>query len=533
MWPGVRRHRRRQRPASTCPERLSINGRWHVTLEPAPRAVYMGAEGDPGWTSETSLRRQWSGDDGWGYARLHLGSGNARIVVVDGRAQETADAAALVPAPMSNLDLALPDSRFTASLKAQAAHLLMGLVGRETRPGDPVNYPLAWQRDGAYAIAALAAAGYLDVSRSLATFMAENDFYGGFGPEADAPGLGIWALEQVATRVDDPDYDRWLWPHVRRKADFIVEMLSATEAIRRPVVGLVVPGLIDDPELTLVAEPASSGMIVGRMDGHRPLLYVNAVSYRGLLEAASLAERLGYVEDAARWRDTAEAIERAWEDVFLTRDWERENERTYAVSLWPTEIVDDLVDRFRQELDVRWRSLRSADGGFREMPRWTYFDIAEAHQWLRLGEPARAWTTLEWFWNHQESTGLYTWWEGDRTEAGSPFRRWEHVRGWVKPQPVTPHYWTAAEMLLLQLEMLAYIDSDAAVPTVVIGAGVPESWLAEPVSVRGLPLAVGTLDWTWDGRRVQVFVRGNSTPTVSLGPSFPDDTPVIVNASEP
>ncbi|MCQ6463419.1 hypothetical protein NPN16_23910, partial [Vibrio parahaemolyticus] len=34
------------------------------------------------------------------------------------------------------------DSQFKAALDAQVAQMLMGTVGEETRPGDPMNYPL-------------------------------------------------------------------------------------------------------------------------------------------------------------------------------------------------------------------------------------------------------------------------------------------------------------------------------------------------------------------------------------------------------
>ena len=129
-----------------------------------------------------------------------------------------------------------------------------------------------------------------------------------------------------------------------------------------------------------------------------------------------------------------------------------------------------------QKLQTRWEQQRNPQSGeFRTPPLWTYFTLAEAHQWLFLNRPEQVWTTLQWFWQHQASRGLYTWWEGSGEENTSG--RWEDVRGWVKPPYVTPHYWTAAEMLLLQLDMLAYTDLATPEPTVVIGAGIPTQWL--------------------------------------------------------
>lgn len=105
--------------------------------------------------------------------------------------------------------------------------------------------------------------------------------------------------------------------------------------------------------------------------------------------------------------------------------------------------------------------------------------------------------------------------------------RWEGVRTLQYPH-VTPLYWTAAEMLLLQLDMLAYLEQDAPEPTLVIGAGIPSAWLAHPMKVRGFPLPGGLLDWNWDGRRMDVTIGG--TPIkVRLGAAFPSDTNVQVH----
>jgi hypothetical protein len=132
---------------------------------------------------------------------------------------------------------------------------------------------------------------------------------------------------------------------------------------------------------------------------------------------------------------------------------------------------------------------------------------------------------LEWFWKHQASPGLFTWWEGKGEE--NTFNRWEQVRGWINPPYVTPHYWTAAEMAMLQLDMLAYLDESASEPTVVIGAGIPREWLDSAMSVRGLLLGVADIDWRWDGKEVHVIMKRGKAK-VRLGSAFPSGTRLIV-----
>jgi hypothetical protein len=84
---------------------------------------------------------------------------------------------------------------------------------------------------------------------------------------------------------------------------------------------------------------------------------------------------------------------------------------------------------------------------------------------------------------------------------------------------VTPHYWTAAEMLLLQLDMLACLDESGVEPVLRVGLGLPESWLEQPMSVKGLPTRLGRVDWEWSDQRMTVRLRGFQG-AVELGPTF-------------
>jgi len=417
----------------------------------------------------------------------------------------------------------VPDPQFAPSLAAQIDHLRMGTVGDETRPGDPVNYTFAWARDGAYIVAALARAGQVPLARDLSLQFAEHDFFGGNGAEADAPGLEIWALAEVAARLRNGDYDRLVWPHVLRKARIIEELLDTHDDIRYPLYGHATPGMWDDPDLTLVARPPRDGLIVGHMDGGWPLLYVNAVSYRGLLDAADFADRMQEHRLAGVWRARARDLQAAWMNAFRTR--QSDNVRTYISALWPTGIASPNRELLAARLEQRWNQMRDSAGMFRERPLWTYFDVAEAHQWLFLDRPDRVWATLEWFWGHQASPGLYTWWEG-AGEENTTFG-WLALRGWVKPRYVSPHYWTAAEMLMLQLDMLAYESPAWGDRTVVIGAGIPKAWLARPIHVRRVMLRSGAVDWWWDGHMVRVSFAGPA-PRVRLGAAFPAGTPLAV-----
>jgi hypothetical protein len=490
--------------------RLHVNNRWQITPASTP-AVQMGREGEDGWLSSKSSTNAWQGDDGWGYARLTF-SGNEPIQVTITQSDPAFPAGPAVPRLTAALQLDLPDQRFAASLDAQLAHLFMSLVGKETRPGDPVNYPLTWQRDAAYIIVALAHSGQIEQARQLAPYLAENDFFGGFGAEADAPGLALWAIHEVSLYLDDPQFEQQMWPHVARKVGLIEQMLAAEQPLYHSFTGPVIPQLAGNPEANHVADPAHNDLIIGRMDHHRPLLYVNAVTYRGLLDAAALAERLGHTSDATRWQSAAASLQHAWQTAFHTP--EAGNERTYISALWPSWVALPDTNGVAANLEERWQSRRTPDGRFHDRPLWTYFEVAEAHQWLYLSQLDRLWPTLEWFWDNQTAPGLYAWWEGSGEE--NSFNQWPRIRGWVDPPYVSPHYWTTAEMLLLQLDMLAYTTPDG---TLVVGAGIPPDWLNTSLHAGPIPTATGSVEWQWDGESLSVQLTGRPVQ-IQPGPAF-------------
>lgn len=504
-------------------DRVVLNDAWSVSLPAGAQILRIGDERDGSLTAPGGPAAGTAESaPGWAFARIALppAPGTARFLIARDAALD------LRPLPKDDaLGLEGLPEPFTTRLLAQVTTLLLGLVGDETRPGDPMNYPLAWQRDAAYIIVALARAGQAATARRLARDIAEQDFFGGFGAEADAPGLALWTLGEVSTALGDPAFDAALWPHLVRKVGLIAEMRQARGEVRHRFSGPVVPAYARRRDLDLVAEAARDGLIVGRMDWHRPLFYVNGVSVLGLREAARLAAGLGHEAPARAWSAAAAGLAEAWRDALRRHgpaSPEALNPRTAIIGLWPAEVAEP--EPYREVLETRWAAMRSPDGHFfRAFPPWTYFDIAEAHQWLRLGRADRVHATLDWFDRHQPAPGLHGFWEGTGEE--NSFRQWRHVRGHLEPRTVTPHYWTAAECLLLSLAMLAH-----SVPGepggLVIGAGVQPGWLARPIAVRGIGTALGSVAWRWEPRGL-LTVDAPAALAVVPGPAFPATTRVL------
>ena len=335
-------------------------------------------------------------------------------------------------------------------------------------------------------------------------------------------------MGRVADQLRQAEFDQWLWPHISRKAALIEAMLETTSNLYQNVEGPIVPKYKGTPSLRLIAEPSRDGLIIGKMDHHRPVLFVNAISYRGLEEAARLADRLHHVEEARRWSLSAEAIRKAWEAKFSPPL--SDNDRTFISALWPSWVATAKRRDLELFADRRWQARHDETGAYRTPPLWTYFELAETHQWLFLDRLDRTWATLNWFWDHQSSPGLYTWWEGTGEE--NSFGRWTRVRGWVTPPHVTPHYWTAAEMALLQMDMLGYLDEHDGEPVLVIGGGIPQQWIGREMDVRKLRVGNVLLDWRWNGQSMTAVIHGERRVKIKLGTSFPKTADLKVTYQE-
>ncbi|MBW4474811.1 MAG: hypothetical protein KME45_31200 [Stenomitos rutilans HA7619-LM2] len=506
-------------------QQLLINDRWAVKKLPTQVKVYLGSERSPDWMHQKVSTTQWQDKKGWGYARLELGTSNTASLVIEDLAPVSKRSLSLADTDASPV-LNLPDPQFIDSFKAQIAHLKMGLVGNQTRPGDPIDYPLPRFRDGAYEVVALARTGHLDLVKKLVPYFAATDFTNGTQPEADIPALGIWVLSAIAEQINQPEYDQLLWLDVSRKAELIINMATNNR-----------PGYsITDKSKILFSEnpdALSLDLVAGKMEGSPGLIGLdpsaNLMSYRALLDAANFADRVKQTGMAVRWRSQAVQLQTAWQKnfdrLFAGMD------ATYTNGLWPSRIATANQNAFMQGLEARWKALYDDKGNLRQLPENTNFNLAETHQWLYLNQTERVWTTLRWFWRNQASSGLYTWWgkndDSNGTRIPASLSQWHRFRGWMTPAHVTPHYWTAAEMLLLQLDMLAYVDPIVNSSPLVVGAGIPQEWINQPMDIKGLYVGDNVVSWTWDTKQMIVQIRGKHM-NVHLGSVFPANTPVKV-----
>ncbi|MCU0241631.1 MAG: hypothetical protein MUF51_04335 [Vicinamibacteria bacterium] len=450
-------------------ERLIINRRFTLSVDPRPISVIVGHEGPPGWDALRSTLTAWQGHTGWGHARIYLKLDTKKfnVLIEDNQASvaELRKGGSRVKAAF-----AVPDKEWTEGVHAQVAHLVMGITGRETRAGDPNHILTQDTRDAAAIIVALARAGQTDLARDLCVPIAERDDLGDQGPHKELRGLTLWALVETAFYVDQTDFERYLWPHVKRKAE----------------------------------------ALMGGDEPARNARSVRAADALGLTRAARLAERRGSAAEAARWRDRARSLRSPWG----ADDSTAANDLSLLTALWPTASVDGDRDALIQALTARYEARHDHAGAYLATPASARDELLEAHQWLLLGRGERAYRTLQALWSLSPVPGLAALW-GDEPGLG----RWEKSRGFLEAPFVMPHYGAAAEALLLALDSLVAVDETASEPTLVVGAGVPREWLSQNVGVSGWRTRYGQVSFYARKDQLSVTVAGPKC-TVRPGPAF-------------
>ncbi|HVO43437.1 MAG TPA: hypothetical protein VMT34_12480, partial [Aggregatilineales bacterium] len=243
---------------------------------------------------------------------------------------------------------------------------------------------------------------------------------------------------------------------------------------------------------------AQDGIILGSMDHgvHHALGWVNHWALAGLREATFAACELGQKDDADRYTAEADALQQAL-DAYVTNHPDFfDEERTVNSLLWPTRAWADPVrlPEATARFAAWWQNHRLKRGYFEPEPYWLYFESAQAHNALLMGQVDTVWEVLRYRLQHQDLPGLFGWREGgsgvgtDNAIHGVTLIN--QLRGCQRFESITPHGWSQAEFWLLQRAVLVDEWQDG----LLVFAGVPPTWLVPGarIAFRAFP--------TWYGR---------------------------------
>jgi hypothetical protein len=505
--------------------RLIINGGWSILTTNAPLEVLAGHEGSPNWFNNAIKTNKFVDPTGWAFAKIPIHGTNAyEFEIISPRSRMRANNIRLSPF----IQVSTPQPEFEQSLFAQLAIIAMSSYWDTSSSTYPaLNVPHSTSRTLPLILEAMSAAGAFDFSKELAKQLSINDYGNLYSPDADFPGLSIWALESLSARISDPGINTWLWPHIVRKARIITSMMSAALPVYINSDGNIVTG--QNPSLpTLSLNSASTPiclnstnkLVLGYVSRKPEFIYSSATAYAGLEYASIMADRMGDFQIAALWRETAANLRQSWTQLF-TQNWRIEPLSLYF-ALWPSEVVFDF-NSFYKALTFKWSGWNESSSA---LPAESMSIAAsEAHQFLTSNNPEMSFSILNWLWKNQSSPGLYVWHTDTKLSSLNTARRTKNTT--YQSDIALPDLETAAQVVLLQIDMLCRTERGIPRPILIIGSGIPKKWLEKPISISGIPTRAGIIAWKWSDETLTVSLP-NKSFAVRLGPSFPPNTKLIV-----
>jgi len=409
---------------------------------------------------------------------------------------------------VDHIDIDIPAAHdLVDTARANVAYNLLGRDGPAIR-GGARNYRRSWIRDGSLTSTMLLRFGLGDEVRDYIRWFAPYQFADGKIPccvdsrgadpvnEHDSHGEFIYLVAEHARLTGDLSLAREVWPHVEKAAEYIDALRHQTSGEFK---GLLPPSISHEG---YSAKPMHS-------------YWDDFFALRGLKDAAWLAEQLGNRDAAVRFatsrdefaRDFHASILRAIETHHIdyipgAADLGDFDPTSTTIGIEPGGDLANLPhDAVIHEFERAWNESLARMEGRRAWKDYTPYELRQVGTFIHLEWRDRAQRLLNFFLD-------------DRRPAG--WKQWAEVAAQNYRSPTylgdIPHLWVGSDFARSFIDMLAYErESDDAL---VLGAGVPASWLDDGVRVRGLRTIYGPLNFSArrDGKRIGVSISGVRVP---------------------
>ena len=399
------------------------------------------------------------------------------------------------------------------ALRSTLAYMLINRDGPAIEPGAR-SYRRSWIRDGAMIGAALLRLGHPEPVREFLEWYAPYQYASGKVPccvdargsdpvpEHDSHGELIHLSAEYYRYTGDRAFLEKMWPHINSAAQYIDSLRSSrrgesyTSGDQQKYFGLMPPSISHEG---YSAKPVHSywddfWVLRGLMD---------ATDMAGVLNKTSQGEYLARLRDQFG-QDLHQSIRRTIAAAGIdyipgSADLADFDATSTSIGLEPGGQLDSLPIIPLQHTFERYLREARARRDSAGWEAYTPYEWRNVGALVRLGKPADA---AELF------SILF---EGRRPAA---WNQWPEVvyRDSLAPKFLgdLPHTWVGSDFVRSVLDMIAYVrGSDS---TLVIGAGIPPAWVAEPpgLSVWNLPVGRGILNirMTEDG----VVLDGNFGP---------------------
>ena len=542
---------------------FQVNGDWNVYPAPKPDHVSLAGFERGGFphvqdagTSTDPQNIVAPGGFGSGvmYFHVDLKPGevrNATVVTVlgddDGHTPnldlEVIDAAEMATADewrkiLNRVDISGPPESMQVlnSLKTAFAHMMITREGPGLRPG-PRSYARSWIRDGAMMSESFLRLGHNGPAVDFARWYAPHQFSSGQVPccidkrgadpvvENDSHGELIFLIADIYRYTRDRAFAEAMWPYANKAATALNELRLSERTERnrqndrKALYGLLPPSVSHEGYLD---KPAYS-------------FWDNFWGLKGLNDAAFLAVELGHTDRAAEIRtDAAEFAGDIGASVQLlaeelgyvpgAADRKDFDPTSTTIALSPTEAASAFPREFlNTTFEEAWSEFVARRDGKKAWEVYTPYEFRQVSVFVRLGELERAHALLDFYMQDRRPEAWNQW-----GEVISRLEREPHFIGDM------PHTWVGADFIRAVLDLFVYADT--ATDSLVIGAGLPRSWLqGEGIRVHGLRTPYGEISYTArdEGGQVRFDLEGSTMPPGGfvLPPSLKGDVRVTFNGN--
>ncbi len=406
------------------------------------------------------------------------------------------------------------------TLEAQIGWILVNRDGGSIQPGSR-SYDRSWIRDGSLTSSALLRLGHADVVRDFIEWFAPFQQESGRVPccadargpdpvpENDSHGQFVSLIAEYFRHTGDRALAERMWPRVVRAIDYLDFMRGERRtsewrtAEQRRFFGLVLPSISHEG----YPNPMHS-------------YWDDFFAYRGYVDAVDLARALGHEPEARRFtaardtfaRDLAASVRATMEHHRIAyvpgcAELGDFDATSTTVALAPTGAADLLsAAAIDSTFERYWRFFRDRRDGEAEWDAYTPYETRVIGSFVRLGSRERANEALDYFLMYRRPAGWRQWAEVVYREPRSP-----------KFFGDLPHTWVGSDFVRSVLDMLCYErPRDQAL---VLGAGVPWSWVSESpgVRVRDLRTPFGTISYSMATNGDSLVVTLESTGRVPPG----------------
>lgn len=398
-----------------------------------------------------------------------------------------------------------------SAARASLGWILVNRDGPAIQPGSRA-YSRSWIRDGALTSAALLRLGHAGEVREFLRWFAPFQFESGAVPccvdrrgadpvpEHDSHGELLFLAGEYFRFTGDRATLEEVWPYLAKAAAHIEHLRQSrrTEEYRSGE-GLLVFGLL--PE-SISHEGYSDRPVHSYWD--------DFWAVRGLSDAADLARALNHPEEAARLSASRDEMRQdlhaSIRRVIAARgidyipgsadlgDLDPTSttiaiEPCFEAARLPRRELENTFDRYWERFLAR-RARRATEG------EYTPYEWRVAGSFVRLNRRDRA-------------QALFDFFLSDRRPA--PWNQWAEV---VWPDPRSPkfigdmpHGWVASDFIRSFLDLFAYDRAED--DSLVLGAGLPASWLEDPrgVEISKLQTRYGPLDLNLRADRSALRIR--------------------------